>query len=210
MAKTDRVGRIALMGGSFDPVHRGHLAIAAAALRDLGVDAVMFVPAKISPLKEGKMVASDEDRLNMLRLALRGERRFSISDCEIRRSGISYTIDTVRELGALHPGRKIVFLAGMDSLLSLKYWKCPEELVSICDFVTFARPGAIVNPSTRDIGLSAEVSEKLIAGIIRTEFNDVSSTMIRDRIAQGMDISGLVPPDVFRYIRSRGLYGYGV
>lgn len=208
-ARGDRTAeprRIALVGGSFDPVHCGHLAIARAALRELGVAKVWFIPARISPLKGRAARASDEDRLAMLRIATCGETRFGVSDCELRRGGVSYTVDTVREWKSRHPGVEILFVAGMDSLLTLRYWKDPVGLLSLCRFVTFTRPGAIVEPSARDIGLPDEHCRRLLADIVRTEFVSVSSSSVRERIAAGLDVSGSVPRAVARYIASRGLY----
>lgn len=198
--------RIAILGGSFDPVHAGHLAIASAALRELGAGRVWFIPAKVSPLKARAAQATDEDRLAMLRLATRGEARFGVSDCELRRGGVSYTVDTVREWKGRFPDAEICFVAGMDSLLTLRLWKNVPELLSLCRFVTFTRPGSIVEPSARDIGLPEDVCARLKADIIRTEFVSVSSSSVRERLALGMDATGMVPRDVARYIRARGLY----
>ena len=108
------MGATALLGGSFDPVHRGHIAMAKAALRLLPVDGLVFIPTAFSPLKDEKARATDADRLAMLRLAVADEPRFSVTDMEITRGGVSYTVDTLREWRRLHPADEIFFIAGMD------------------------------------------------------------------------------------------------
>lgn len=201
------IKRIGLMGGSFDPVHCGHMAMANEALRLLSLDRLWFIPARTSPFKMDGATASSEDRLAMLRLATRGEPRFGVSDCELLRGGVSYTIDTIRLWRARFPSAELFFIAGMDSLLSLRLWKDAEEIVSLCRFTTFLRPGSIVAPSRKDIGMSEAACSKLLAGIVRAKPHNVSATMVRERIEKGLDVSHLLPPSVSGYITARGLYG---
>ncbi len=200
------MGVTALFGGSFDPVHNGHLAVARQVAERYGVGRLWFVPAAISPLKRGRMTASDEDRLAMLRLATAGDGRFGVTDCELRRGGVSYTVDTLRQWRTLHPGDEIVFVAGMDSLLTLSRWKNYAEITDLCRFVTFVRPGYSRLPRPADLGLPGPLAERLLADVFEGELNDVSSSDIRSRVAQGLPLAGLVPPVVADYIAARGLY----
>lgn len=194
------------MGGSFDPVHVGHLAIADAVLRLFNVDFLWFIPAKISPLKRGSMVAGDEDRLTMLRLATCHNRRFGISDCELKRGGVSFTIDTLRRWKALEPDAELIFPIGMDSLLSLWRWKNPLEAVRLCRFVTFRRPGSAITPKIDDLKLPVHIASKLLSDIVDAPLLDVSSSQIRERIVDRHDTSAFLHPSVLRYIRARNLY----
>ena len=196
----------ALFGGSFDPVHLGHLAVARDVVERFGIAKLWFVPAKISPLKGRTMEASDADRLEMLRLALGGDPRFGISDCELRRAGISFTVDTLREWKAARPERDLVFVAGMDSLLTLSRWREYREILRLCRFVTFARPGYASHPSPDELGMERELAERLVADIIVGRQYDVSSTEIKSRAAAGRNLNGLVPEGVARYIAEKGLY----
>lgn len=199
------MGTTALFGGSFDPVHAGHLAVARQVLDLFAVDRLWFIPAKISPLKACGMAASDEDRLAMLRLVAAGEPRFGVSDCELRRGGVSFTVDTLRRWRASHPGDELLFVAGMDSLLTLSRWRDCLAITRLCRFVTFARPGC-ERPRPEELGLPPDVSAKLLADIFDGDPHDVSSSEVRASLAAGRGVEGLVPPPVLRYIVSRGLY----
>lgn len=199
-------GRIGIFGGSFDPVHTGHLALAREAVARLGLDRLWFVPAKISPLKPGWIVASDEDRLTMLRLAVAGEPRLGVSDWELRRGGVSYTVETLRRWKSLCPDVELFFLAGMDSLLSLWRWRNPLEIVSLCRFVTFRRPGSAILPRPGDLNLPPHTARALLADVIDAPMYDVSSSQVRDRLARDIDAARFLPGAVLRYVRARQLY----
>lgn len=198
--------RIALMGGSFDPVHLGHLAIAGEALRHFGAERLWFVPASVSPLKLDAMSASNEDRLAMLRLSTRGNPRFGVSDCELRRGGISFTVDTLRRWKGLFPDAELVFVAGMDSLLSLWHWRNPLEITSLCRFATFRRPGSAIAPRPEDLRLPPHTARALLADVVDAPMLDISSSQVRERIALGLDVSAFLHPDALRYIQARRLY----
>ncbi|MBQ7722493.1 MAG: nicotinate-nucleotide adenylyltransferase [Kiritimatiellae bacterium] len=203
------MGATALLGGSFDPVHRGHIAMAKAALRLLPVDGLVFIPTAFSPLKDEKARATDADRLAMLRLAVADEPRFSVTDMEITRGGVSYTVDTLREWRRLHPADEIFFIAGMDSLLTLRKWREPLEIVNLCRFVAFRRPG-IPPPRAEDLGFEdMAVARRLVSDVVEGPMCDVSSSEIRRRVAAGEVIADLVTPEVGGYIADKGLYRKG-
>ena len=197
--------KTALYGGSFDPPHLGHLAVARQVLERFAVDRLVFLPASHSPLKDGTPAAADADRLEMLRLIAAGEPRFAVSDLELARGGVSYTVETLREWRRLNPGDDILFIAGMDSLLSLHAWREPLEIARLCTFVTFRRPGLPL-PSPSELHLPPDVAEKLVGQIVEGPLVDVSSSDVRDRASRGEPLAGLVPRPIAAYISAKGLY----
>ncbi|HRT05319.1 MAG TPA: nicotinate-nucleotide adenylyltransferase [Kiritimatiellia bacterium] len=194
---------IGLLGGTFNPVHEGHLSIAREALRLFALDAVWFIPCAVPPHKPVHDLASNEDRLAMLRLAIAGEPRFAALDVEFNRPGKSYTLDTVRALQALHPADAFAFIVGADTLPELPTWHRPLELLSLVRIVSLARPG--FTPDAAAIRLPPPWPERLLADLRTGEPLDVSSREIRAKIAAGQPVS-LVPDSVLRYIEEHNLY----
>ena len=182
--------KIAIYGGTFDPVHHAHLILARDALETLGVDEVIFVPAAISPLKKAAPIASSESRLAMLRAAVKGESRFSVEDCELRRPPPSYTIDTVEELRGRNSDAAIYCLVGEDNVARLTKWHRFAELEKMVRFIVLDRTG---QPPSH----SYPVIERKI---------DIAATEIRKRVASGRSIRYLVPPAVEEIIRREKLY----
>ena len=182
--------KIAIYGGTFDPVHHAHLILARDALETLGVDEVIFVPAAISPLKKAAPIASSESRLAMLRAAVKGESRFSVEDCELRRPPPSYTIDTVEELRGRNSDAAIYCLIGEDNVARLTKWHRFAELEKMVHFIVLDRTG---QPPSH----SYPVIERKI---------DIAATEIRKRVASGRSIRYLVPPAVEEIIRREKLY----
>ena len=194
---------IGLLGGTFNPVHEGHLSIAREALRLFALDAVWFIPCAVPPHKPVHDLASNADRLAMLRLAIAGEPRFAALDVEFNRPGKSYTLDTVRALQALHPGDAFVFIVGADTLPELPTWHRPLELLPLVRIVSLARPGFV--PDAAAIRLPPPWPERLLADLRTGEPLAVSSREIRAKIAAGQPVS-LVPDSVLRYIEEHNLY----
>lgn len=194
---------IGLLGGTFNPVHEGHLSIAREALRLFALDAVWFIPCAVPPHKPVHDLASNEDRLAMLRLAIAGEPRFEALDVEFNRPGKSYTLDTVRALQALHPADAFAFIVGADTLPELPTWHRPLELLPLVRIVSLARPGFV--PDAAAIRLPPPWPERLLADLRTGEPLDVSSREIRAKIAAGQPVS-LVPDSVLRYIEEHNLY----
>ncbi len=194
---------VGLLGGTFNPVHAGHLSIAREALRLFGLDAVWFIPCAIPPHKPAADLASNADRLAMLRLAIAGEPRFDALPIEFDRPGKSYTLDTVRALRSLHPGTGFAFIIGADTLPELHTWHKPLELLSLVRFITLARPGFVPDPAA--LHLPPPWPEKLLADLRAGDPLDVSSRDLRAKIAEGQPVS-LVPEPVLRYIQEHNLY----
>ncbi|MFU8847723.1 MAG: nicotinate-nucleotide adenylyltransferase [Opitutales bacterium] len=189
--------RIALYGGAFDPVHRAHLAVARAALRQAALAKVVFIPAAHSPLKSHGPVASDGDRLKMLELALGGEAGFVIDESELRRGGLSYTVDTVRNYQEHAPEAELFWIIGGDQLSQLDRWRAIDELVRRVTFLVLARPGyALEAPELPGL------SWRPIDAALMKE----SSSLVRERLSQGSSVAGLLSPAVEAFIREKGLY----
>jgi nicotinate-nucleotide adenylyltransferase len=187
--------RIGLLGGSFDPIHFGHLILAQQAAEQLDLDKVWFVPASISPLKGRSPIASSKDRLAMIRAAIRGNPQFGVLDVEIRRPGPSFTIDTVESLSG-GASDKLFFLIGADALLDLARWKRAEELARRVTFAAFRRPGSRGIRAPRWVRW-VEVTGPLI---------DISSTDIRNRARLGRPVRYFTPDAVAAIVKRRGLY----
>jgi nicotinate-nucleotide adenylyltransferase len=200
--------KLALFGGTFDPIHLGHTAVAQSAGEQIDADRVIFVPARCSPLKGFFPVASDEDRLAMIRLAMRGHETFDVSDWELRRAAPSYTLDTVRHFQQLYgPETAIHWLLGADAVNDLIHWYRIDELIDACNLTIMYRGGYGVPTFEKYVSLwSAEKIEKLRANVVQTPSIDISSTEVRRRLAAGEDVRNLLHPDVIDYIRKHGLY----
>jgi nicotinate-nucleotide adenylyltransferase len=199
--------RIGVFGGSFDPVHMGHLTIAQDAVEQLELDRLIFVPAAIPPHKQGQALADGQQRLEMLRLATEGNLSFEVSDMELRRGGVSYTFDTMRQIQFEHPGAELFFIVGLDSLTILHSWMNVEQLLEMCTIVPFARGGEDIEKVAAQIQLSNVWKTRLLERLIRIHEVEISASEIRMRLAEGLSIRYLVPPEVEMYIAEHGLYG---
>lgn len=196
---------IGVLGGTFDPVHRGHLKIAEVAMQRLDLDRILFMPAGEPWLKAEKEITPSQHRKKMLELAIEGYPRFAISTIELERPGATYTIETLEILHAgMDSATDIFFLMGWDSLIQLPQWKRPSELIQMCRIVAFTRSG-MWQPDLKTL-------EKKVPGIIHNTIIldmppvDISSSDIRDRISKGLSIEGLVPEGVEEYILNNRLY----
>lgn len=195
---------VGLLGGSFDPIHVGHLHVARQACARLGLDRVVFAPAGQPPHKRDQALTDAEHRFEMVRLALAGEPCFTISRIDLDRPGPCYSVDTVRLLQEdWGPEARIFFLIGADSLVDLPTWHRPRLLLELCQVVAVGRPGYNVDLARlhrRFAGAPPVVFLEHMPEV------DVSSTEIRRRVAEGRAIEGLVPPAVAAYIVAHGLY----
>jgi nicotinate-nucleotide adenylyltransferase len=196
---TEKVG---IMGGTFDPVHYGHLLAAEECGRQLGLDRVVFVPTGAPPHKRERPITPSEDRYAMTLLATAGVREFFVSRTEIDRGRPSHTVDTLKEfLEEGGPPRELFFITGLDALLGIDTWKDYMRLPSLCTLVTATRPGYSVEGLER---LPPEIRRAL--KLVEIPQFAISSTEIRERVREGRSIRFLVPHLVENYIECRGLY----
>ncbi len=199
--------RIGIFGGSFDPVHYGHLLLAECCREQARLDAVWFVPAAVSPLKTGHQSAPAEDRAEMLRLAIAGHEAFSVSTIEIDRGGLSYTADTLRQLVAEDSDRALFFPLGADSLLDLPRWRQPQVICTLATPLVVRRAGA-PEPDFDALApiVPIERIEQIRAAQIEMPTIELSSTEIRRRVAQRQSIRYQAPRAVEKYIETHRLY----
>ncbi len=200
--------RIGILGGTFNPVHIGHLILAQDAREAFELSKVLFVPCDKPPHKNASSLISAKHRVAMLDRALEESVRFEICDLEIQREGaISYSIDTVRRLTELYPHQELLFIIGSDTLLDLYQWKAINELLGLCRFITISRPGFDLDIiKEKDIKLDPPWPRLLQKNVFTGHQVDVSSSDIRHRVAEGMSIQYLVLPIVEMYIAEHNLY----
>ena len=193
---------IGIMGGTFDPIHFGHLFIAAAAVEQFSLDNVIFVPSALSPHKLNKTITSPEMRYEMTLLATLDNAKFSVSRVEIERGGLSYTIDTVKYFQEKYPEHKIYFITGADTILDVAFWKSPEELMQNVYFLAAKRPGYSLDD------LKSEFYQKYSDRIFFMQIPQIgiSSTEIRERVEKDKSIKYYLPTQVETYIKKVGLY----
>ena len=196
---------IGVLGGTFDPVHNGHLIVAGEVKARLGLAAVIFVPAGQPWLKADWPVTPAEHRLRMLRLALADQPDFKISTLEIERAGPSYTVDTMAELREQVGGDdELFFILGRDNLAQIPQWQDPSRLIEMCYLVAVNRPGAL-RPKLKSLEKSLPGISKRVMFLDSPEI-DISASMVRERVARGLSVRHLVPEPVNRYIKENGLY----
>ena len=188
--------RIGLFGGSFDPVHLGHLLVAQAATEELALERLFFIPAAQSPFKPASQPTTAALRLRMLRLALAGKPNYEIDAQEIERGGTSFTIDTVRDYTRRFPQSELFYLIGADHVPTLPKWREAEELAHLVQFVVIPRPGEI----------PASLPPPFRIQVLGGWPLQLSSSQIRARVQAGRPVDPLVPPGVGEVIREAGLY----
>ncbi len=194
--------RIGVLGGTFDPIHIGHLAAARAAIECARLDRVLFVPTG-QPPHRAAAAASAEDRLEMTRLATAGEDRFGVSDVELRRSGPSFTSDTLRDLHELHPSAALFLILGWDAARHFRTWHEPDEVRRLATIVVVTRPGT-GSPQPTELAAAGLDGAQVIVCVDRTP--DVSASSIRRDVMSGRSVDGKVPPAVQQYVAAHGLY----
>ncbi len=202
--------RIGILGGSFDPVHFGHLGVARVVADALALDRVLLMPAAQAPLRDTGVRASGPHRAAMLRVAVKelaegaGEHRLEVDDLELRRGGVSYTVDTLGALRTARPEDEFTWIVGADQLARLAQWREPEKLARLADWAAYARPGfdwsALSAPAVPGLRVHRVASPE---GALW----DISSSEIRARLARRESVKGLLPDKVIEYILENGLYG---
>ena len=183
--------KIGLFGGAFNPVHNGHMAVAYAALNEIKLDRIIFIPTGNAPHKKETQV-SREDRYNMLLEIAASEEKFSVSDYEINRTEVNYSANTAEHFRTLYPDDELYFIIGDDSYNQLNTWFEPHRILNVCTLLVFPREGAVVKPPAVEIPMPKV---------------PISSSEIRNRIKIGKDCRNLLPKKVFDYIIEENLYG---
>ena len=189
------MARIGILGGTFDPPHNGHIAIANAALTGLELQKVIFIPAKIQPLKAKMDISSAKDRLAMLRLALAGLSQFEISEIELKREGLSYTIDTLSELYGTYETDYLYLIIGADNIGQLEKWYDVDRILKLCTIAAANRTGYLIE---------GKYKEKIVFFDMNPV--NISSTEIRNRVRKHASIDGMAPSTVIEYIFNHKLY----
>lgn len=195
--------RIGVFGGTFDPIHLGHLIVAEDARAALDLDKVLFIPAGQPWFKSYRQITESHHRLEMVKLAVEGNKLFDVSDIEIRRSGPSYTVDTLTELHEWYADAEFIVILGIDALREIDRWHQPRNLFELASVVGMARPGASLDPSVLNAAIPGASSRMRL---LDSALIDISGTDIRQRVAAGRSIRYRVPAAVERYIGENGLY----
>ena len=186
--------KIGILGGTFNPIHIGHLILAEEVKDRLKLDKIIFVPTNIPPHKQSSDIISAKERYKMIRLAIKTNKDFSVSDIEIKRGGISYTIQTIQEFKRIYPKDQLYFITGSDLLKYLDEWKDLNQILEMVNFVVATRPGyplEMIPPYMKTLEIRAV---------------DISGFQIREYIKEKRSIRYLVPENVLRYINKKGLY----
>jgi nicotinate-nucleotide adenylyltransferase len=216
--------KIGIYGGTFNPVHYGHLRSAEEVREKLSLDQVLFVPAGKTPFEKPATVSAVH-RFNMVKTALKGNPRFKISDIEVKARGKSFTVDTLKKLAVKHCGSEFFFILGIDAFLDLPHWKQPDKLVDLAHFVVISRPGHVfedlrTSPYLRSVPRKAmketdsgagdvysfDISERRKGFLCKVTALDISASNVRNLIMAGKNVKYLLPDSVESYIISNGLY----
>jgi nicotinate-nucleotide adenylyltransferase len=199
--------RIGILGGTFNPIHMGHMILAQGAIERFDLARVLFIPCAVPPHKSAVGLIDSGHRLAMVRAATEDDPRFDVLDLDIRRSGPSYAIDTVSELRELFPDTELCFIIGADMLLELHLWKDAYRLLELCTFLSFSRGDVGVSTLDPDrLNLAPPWPERLLGNSAEGRRVDLSSSELRHRVAEGLSIRYLVPAAVEMYIAEHGLY----
>ena len=190
----DIINKIGLFGGTFNPLHNGHIELAKNSIVSLNLDAVVFVPNYLSPFKSDQLILDDFHRFKMIELTLKNYINFFVSDFEIKSKNISYTINTIKYFQSTFPKKKFVLLIGNDSLINFDKWFNFKEMLSLIEIGVFERDSSVYN--------NFNIKYKEIKGCKI----DVSSSLIRDKIKHFLPINNLVPNEVLKYIKENKLY----
>ncbi len=189
--------KIGILGGSFDPIHKGHLALAQESARQFKLDKILFIPAALPPHKRKDAHLSPATvRAEMVRRAIEGEPRWELCEIELNRSGVSYTVDTLRELQGIYPSpHQLFFIAGADSFHDLKTWKDPEEILKLAEWIVAPRP-------------SFQLPEPLPSRfhLLKMQLVQISATELREKIVRGEEISEWIPDQVREFLEDMKIY----
>jgi len=193
----DRPRRVGIMGGTFDPIHHGHLSAASEVSALFGLDEVIFVPTGDPWQKSDRVVSAAEDRYLMTVIATASNPRFRVSRVDIDRAGPTFTVDTIADIGALRPGAELFFITGADALGQILSWKDAEQAIKLARFIGVTRPGYVLSDAHLPSDAVTLVDVPALA---------ISSSAVRDRVRAGQPVWYLVPDGVVQYIAKHGLY----
>lgn len=197
--------KLGILGGTFNPIHIGHLLLAEAALDEVGLDGVMFLPSGHSYMKDSDEILAAGERLALTKLAVSEQPTFFVSDMEIKRAGNTYTYETLSSIKAMHPDTELYFIMGADCLFSIENWKCPAEIFAACTLIAAVRDDVDMEGLAKQ---AKKLEHTFGAKIILLPFlkTEISSTQIRERIRQGKSIRYMVPSAVQKYLEERNIY----
>ena len=203
MADNEKIG---VFGGAFNPIHNGHINLAKQYMKELSLDKLLFIPTAVPPHKSAVGLADETDRLNMLKLAIDGIDKFEVSDIEFKRTGKSYTYDTLTELKKIYPLSNFYLIIGADQLFNFDKWYKYKEILSLVTLCTSAREYESEKAEMLDFANSLDALDKNKFFILKTPVLKVSSSEVREKIKRGEDVLSLLPKSVYNYICERGLY----
>jgi nicotinate-nucleotide adenylyltransferase len=207
VARREKGGpRVGLLGGSFNPPHRGHIAAAQRARAQLGLERVLLMPVHTQPHKPAEPDPGPGHRLAMCRLAVAGEDGLGVCDAEVRRGGASYTADTLERIRASHPHAALTFIVGADTAATIPSWRRPQAVLALADVAIVTRPGTSAAGASQQL---RELAPEAIVRVLEIEPVDISSSLARRRAAAGEPLEPLVGEAVAAYIRANSLYGAG-
>lgn len=197
--------KLGIIGGTFNPIHYGHLVAAEFAREAFALNHIVFVPSARPPHKDLGEILDSQHRLKMVEIAVRDNAYFSVSELEIERRGLSYSVETVADFHRMYPGTEIFFILGIDAFMFMNTWKDTDRLAEMCSMIVVTRPGYHMNPEDeRFAGIPALMWEKI--EVIPIPGFEISSSAIRERVEQGKTIKYLLPPGVEQYIYDHNLY----
>lgn len=198
--------RIGIMGGTFNPIHKGHLALAKAAQKEFALDKIIFIPSGTPPHKALGEVIDKEDRFKMVKRAIKGLENYTASRIELDRPGYSYAVDTFGDLKIKHgKSAKLFYIMGLDSINEILEWKKPLELFKLCEFIVGTRPGTKIRSFRRLVKFPPLQKEVDKIHLMELKEN-ISASDIREKLKAGKPVGNLIPKVVEEYIKERGLY----
>ncbi|OGB87402.1 nicotinate (nicotinamide) nucleotide adenylyltransferase [candidate division WOR-1 bacterium RIFCSPHIGHO2_02_FULL_45_12] len=198
--------RIGIMGGTFNPIHKGHLALANAALQEFALDKVIFIPSGLPPHKEYGEIIDKEHRYMMVKLAIKGKKKYIISRIEMDRKGVCYAVDTFNKLKRKYKSQcKLFYIMGLDSINEILDWKKPLELFKLCEFIVGTRPGTKIRTFRRLVKFPPLQKEVDKINLMELREN-ISSSDIRQKIKNGRSVKSIVPKAVEAYILKHNIY----
>ncbi len=189
--------RVGVFGGTFDPPHVGHIVVAREVVEAVQLDRLLWVPAAVPPHKAGRSITRGRVRRRLVAAAIEDDPRFGLCDLELKRGGTSYTVDTLRDIRARHPGWSLSLIMGSDLFAGFRRWKEPEVIMELAELVVICRPGTDVPGDAERMGVRT----------VRVTPVDVSSSLVRDRVGRNLAVIDMVAPAVLAIIEEEGLYG---